>query len=146
MRSGVILGVLTAIFYSLYLLTLKKTLDASVVSGVCAMLLISLFCVAILGLYALLRGLSLQVTEVRALVALAGVGVLGTTIGWSLITSAIRHVSTTVTGFMLLLQPALSFLWDVAFFGRVTAPLEYVGVALVLAAIYLGALKREVDR
>jgi drug/metabolite transporter (DMT)-like permease len=44
-----------------------------------------------------------------------------------------------VAGLALLLQPALAFGWDILFFDRPTTMLEYVGAAVVLAAIYLGS-------
>jgi drug/metabolite transporter (DMT)-like permease len=39
---------------------------------------------------------------------------------------------------ILLLQPALAFVWDVLFFQRPTTLVNWLGVMLALAAIYLG--------
>jgi drug/metabolite transporter (DMT)-like permease len=36
------------------------------------------------------------------------------------------------------MQPALSFVWDVAFFDRQTGIIGWAGVGVVLLAIYLG--------
>jgi len=48
-------------------------------------------------------------------------------------------VTATEAGLALLLQPALSFLWDIVFFGRVLTSAEAAGAAITLLAIYLGS-------
>jgi drug/metabolite transporter (DMT)-like permease len=65
--------------------------------------------------------------------------VLSTTLGWSLISTALRHTPPTLASLVLLLQPALSFAWDVLIFGRPTSGQELLGIGLILAAIYLGS-------
>jgi drug/metabolite transporter (DMT)-like permease len=45
-------------------------------------------------------------------------------------------------GLILLLQPALAFLWDVLIFARDFGPREAAGAALALAAIGLGSRPR----
>jgi drug/metabolite transporter (DMT)-like permease len=49
-------------------------------------------------------------------------------------------------GIALLLQPALSFVWDMLLFGGGVAPLEAGGIALTLAGIYLGSVRRGAAR
>jgi drug/metabolite transporter (DMT)-like permease len=61
-------------------------------------------------------------------------------VGWLLISHGLPHLRISLSGLILLLQPALSFLWDVIFFSRPTSGLNWVGVAIVLGAIYLGTL------
>jgi drug/metabolite transporter (DMT)-like permease len=70
------------------------------------------------------------------------VGVLSTTIGWSMISSAVRHVPATVAGLFLLLQPALAFVWDILLFDRPTDWPEIFGILLILSAIYLGSYRK----
>ena len=41
-------------------------------------------------------------------------------------------------GLIMLAQPALSFLWDILFCGRVTGFVGYLGVATAIFAIWLG--------
>ena len=66
-------------------------------------------------------------------------GILSHCIGWMFIASSLPHVSTTEAGIALLLQPTLSFVWDVLFFGRPMSATELVGAAIALTAIYLGS-------
>jgi drug/metabolite transporter (DMT)-like permease len=44
-------------------------------------------------------------------------------------------------GLILLLQPSLSFVWDVIIFQRETSMVNWLGVFMVLAAIYIGMKK-----
>ncbi|MBU4476016.1 MAG: EamA family transporter, partial [Proteobacteria bacterium] len=64
-------------------------------------------------------------------------------IGWYLITRGIQQVRTSLVGLILLLQPTLSYVWDILLFDKPTSPVELTGVALALTAIYLGSLRRE---
>ena len=59
-------------------------------------------------------------------------------LGWLLIAWAIPQLPPSITGLSLLLQPALSFVWDVLFFSRPTTALHWLGAAITLCAIYLG--------
>lgn len=45
-------------------------------------------------------------------------------------------------GPVLLLQPALAFVWDILFFARPTTPLDLLGVLLTLFAIYPGVARQ----
>lgn len=141
-RIGVIFGLATAVFYSCYIMLLKQALTGSALSGVAAMLTISVISTVLLGLVVLLAGESFAIPDARALFALLGVGVLSTTIGWSLISSAIKEIPATLAGLILLTQPALSFLWDVLIFHRPTTAIEAMGIAVILAGIYLGSRRQ----
>jgi drug/metabolite transporter (DMT)-like permease len=70
---------------------------------------------------------------------LIALGLFSQTVGWLLITHALPHIPAGIAGLILLLQPSLAFVWDVIFFDRQTSSLAWVGVALALSAIYMGA-------
>jgi len=55
------------------------------------------------------------------------------------IASSLPEVTTVEAGLALLLQPTLSFVWDVAFFDRPMTATELAGAGIVLMAIYLGS-------
>jgi drug/metabolite transporter (DMT)-like permease len=42
----------------------------------------------------------------------------------------------------LILQPALSFLWDVLFFNKPLTFMNIIGALIALAAMYMGTLSR----
>ena len=55
------------------------------------------------------------------------------------IASSLPKVTTTEAGLALLLQPTLSFVWDVVFFARPMTATDFAGAAIALVAIYLGS-------
>ena len=142
-RLGLLLGVFTALAYSTYIMVMKKAVTGNSLSGVSVMFWISLFCMTYLAAICLAKGTSFAVTETSSLLALAGVGILGSTIGWSLLSSALKIVPASIAGLVMLLQPALSFVWDILLFKRPTGWLDYVGVLMILTAIYLGTLRNQ---
>jgi drug/metabolite transporter (DMT)-like permease len=141
-KLGLLLGLATAIFYSGYILLLKGAMNANGVSGVAAMLLISIVSTLLLSLITLINGASFVIPDVPSLLALLGAGVVSTTLGWSLITSAIKYLPATTTGLLLLLQPTLACVWDLLLFDRPTDGVEVLGIALILVAIYIGTYKK----
>jgi len=141
-RSGIVFGLLAAICYSGYLLFLKESMKENVVSGMSVMLVVSVSGSIVLGVVGLATGASFAIPDGGSLLALLGVGVLSTTVGWSIISSAVRHVPATVAGLVLLLQPALAFVWDVVIFDRPTGGSEVFGILLILSAIYLGSCRK----
>lgn len=141
-RSGIVFGLLSAVGYSAYLLFLKESMKENIISGMSVMLVVSISGTVVLGVVGLATGASFAIPDGGSLLALLGVGVLSTTVGWSMISSAVRHVPATVAGLVLLLQPALAFVWDVMIFDRPTGGAEIFGILLILSAIYLGSRRR----
>jgi drug/metabolite transporter (DMT)-like permease len=139
-RMGVIYGLLTALVYAGYLLTMRfarkdvtdgmPTREITVVSFAAAMML---------GVAAIAEGQSLVIPSMADAGWLLAYGVLSHSLGYILIVSSLPQVSTTEAGLALLLQPTLSFVWDVLFFARPMTPAELAGAAIALVAIYLGS-------
>jgi drug/metabolite transporter (DMT)-like permease len=86
-------------------------------------------------------GLATILPNMQSSLAVGALGIFSQSFGWILITNALPHIRTSLSGLILLLQPALAFVWDVLFFQRQTRLLNWFGVVIVLVAIYLGALK-----
>ncbi len=99
----------------------------------------SLIAAAMLGMAAIAEGESLSIPTVNDAIWLACYGLLAHGVGLILIASSLAKVTTTEVGLALLLQPALSFAWDIIFFGRVLTAVEAVGAAIALMAIFLGS-------
>ena len=66
-------------------------------------------------------------------------------LGWLLISRGIPYVEATRAGLVLLLQPALAFVWDILFFARPIGETDAVGALLALSAIYFGGRRRGRD-
>ena len=142
-RLGIGYGLAAAVFYALFILTLKKAVtDGGRAGPMAAMAVLSLAGAVLLAPVLLLRGDSLVLPTTTALVSLLGLGVIGQGIGWLAISTGLAGVRPALAGLILLLQPTLSYVWDVLFFGKTTGPVELAGVALALAGIYLGSLRR----
>ena len=84
-------------------------------------------------------GNSFSIPDLQSGLSLVALGLMCQTLGWLLITRSLPWIPAAVAGLVLLLQPSLSFIWDVLFFNRTTSALAWVGVILALSAIYLGA-------
>ncbi len=141
-KLGIFLGLLAGVFYSGYVLLLKTSMNDSSVNGVPAMLMISIPSTLLLAVITPLNGATFIIPNNVSLFALLGVGIISTTIGWSLISSAIKHIQATVAGLILLLQPTLALIWDVLLFDRQTGGLQLFGILLILSAIYIGSYRK----
>ena len=139
-RLGVIYGLATAVVYASYLLSLRRARkDAKQRIPSSEIAVISLVSAVILGMSALVEGESLAVPTLDDALWLGAYGLLSHSVGMMFIASSLPHVSTTQAGVALLLQPTLSFVWDVLFFARPLTPKELLGAMVALIAIYLGS-------
>jgi drug/metabolite transporter (DMT)-like permease len=139
-RIGVILGLLAALFYAGYMLLMRAARrDSSDPLPVSEVAVVSLGSALILGIAAFAEGESLMIPSIVDAVWLFNYGLFSQGLGLLLIASSLRVVTTTQAGIALLLQPTLSFTWDVLFFDRAMTTIELVGAVLTLFAIYLGS-------
>ena len=142
-RMGVFFGLLTAFWYAVFLLSLKR---AAARGGnpdpMSVMAVVSIGAALLLGLEVGATGQSFAIPDVQSWSALLAYGLLGQVLGWVLITTAMKTARAALVGLMLLAQPALACVWDVLFFQKPFTPLEITGVAVALVAIFLGATAR----
>ncbi|NCF24985.1 MAG: EamA family transporter [Gammaproteobacteria bacterium] len=142
-RLGVIFGLLTATMYAGYLLSLRASrINSESRVPLAEVAVASIVCTLLLVLIAQVEGVSLAVPDASDMKWLLCYGILSHSFGALLLASSLPHVSTTEAGLALLLQPALSLVWDVLFFGRPMQPVEIAGAVIALAAIYLGSRSR----
>ncbi len=141
-RRGVLFGVLTAISYAAYLLSLRAARrERERVSAVANLAVVSAVTAVLLLVVAGVSRESLRIPDVRTLVILLAYGFLCQALGWIVISRTLHLVDASRAALILLLQPALTFIWDIAFFGRPTTLLEAGGAGLAIAAIYLGGVR-----
>ncbi|OIQ49678.1 EamA-like transporter family protein [Pseudodesulfovibrio hydrargyri] len=138
-RLGVFYGLATACFYALYLLSLKYALAKDKADSLVLASAAALATGLILGAFALVEGESFAIPTFKSLAAIATLALICHAVGWFLITRGIQNVRGALVGLILLLQPTLSFVWDILFFGKAINPIELSGVALALAGIYIGS-------
>jgi len=138
-RIGVFFGLLTAVFYSCFILALRKIQQLQEeLSFIYVLLLISAVTSAVLGPLIFISGKSFAIPSLQSLVSLAGLGLFSQAVGWGFIAGSLPKVMPSIAGLILLLQPSLAFLWDVLLFDRPTSGTQWFGVGVVIFAIYLG--------
>jgi drug/metabolite transporter (DMT)-like permease len=141
-KIGVYYGLAAAGCYAVYLLSLRRLqsdqIGVSIFSG---LTVVSLVTAAILAVVVCYTGDSFRIPDLQSFLALAALGLFSQSLGWIIITNALPHVRASLSGFVLLLQPALAFIWDVWFFDRQTDWINWLGVCAALLAIYLGTAK-----
>jgi drug/metabolite transporter (DMT)-like permease len=141
---GVMLGTATGVAYAIYMLSTRHAQRAGHVRIAPAQLLCvsSLLCAGILAIAAVVEGDSFVLPDAQTWSALLGLGFFGQVLGWVLLTRAMPQLPASLIGLLLLLQPALSFVFDVILFARPTRALDWIGVGLSLVGIFIGSYRR----
>ena len=143
-RLGVIFGLLTAVSYTGYMLFMRQAqIDSKHVLPVREIAIMSLLVALSLGVIAQMEGESLAINSLQDLSLLLAYGLFSHATGLILIASALAKVTTAEVGIVLLLQPSLSFIWDVLLFNRSFTMVEFIGVSMVLIAIYMSSKRTE---
>jgi drug/metabolite transporter (DMT)-like permease len=141
---GVIFGFITALFYASFVLTLRKLQSLPDPPTPFANITISTLTTALVtGLVTLATGESFAIPDIPSALWLVLYGFCGQVLGWVLITRSIKHMPAARVSLTLLLQPTLSFIWDVLFFHRQTSGIEFLGAMVAIVAIYLGTWQGE---
>ncbi len=143
-RMGILLGFATALFYSMFLLLLRKIQsDKDDFSLFYYLMLLSVSSSVFLGAKIHFSGASFMIPDLSTLMSLLILGLFIQTMAWVVISNSLPKIRASRAGLILLMQPAFSFVWDVAFFNRQTDISGWVGVVIVLSAIYLGITGKE---
>jgi drug/metabolite transporter (DMT)-like permease len=138
-QTGIYLGLAAALLYAGFLLSLRKIQEAQApISSLYGLLLVSGVSSIFLAAQVLLAGDHFRLPHLGSFGALVGLALLSQTIGWAVISNSLPRVVPSIAGLVLLLQPSLSFVWDVVLFERQTSAVQWLGVGVTLAAIYLG--------
>ena len=141
-RVGIYCGLVTAVCYAGFILTLRKLQSKQTGSSIFyVLMLVSFMSAVFLGMEILRAGDTFSIPDLQTFLALGALGLFSQSIGWILIANALPKIRASLSGVILLLQPALAFLWDVLFFHRPTRWVNWTGVIIVLIAIYLGTVK-----
>lgn len=141
-RIGVFYGAFTAVCYTAYMLSFRhvqrerSTLDSSQLLAIS-----SLLCALVLAVMCVGDGEAFAIPDLQTLLTLVALGLVGQCLGWVLISRAMPKLPTSLVGLLLLLQPVLAFLMDVALFHRATRPVEWLGLVLSLGGIFVGSLR-----
>lgn len=139
-RLGVVFGLLTAVVYAGYLLSLRQARQhSSYRVPTREIAVVSVICTVMMAASIIAEGETLVIPSYPDVGWLLAYGVLSHSLGGLFIASSLPQVTATEAGLALLSQPTLSFIWDVVFFDRPMTSLELLGAFIALAAIYLGS-------
>lgn len=138
-KAGLLLGLATALSYAVYILLLRQIQqDKNSLSASANLTNVSFFAAFFLLIILFFENNSLVIPDNKSLLALLALGVLSQGVGWIFITSGLPGTRAYLAGMLLLIQPALSFIWDVILFQRETTVQGYIGLMITLSAIYIG--------
>ena len=141
-RSGVLFGLATALFYAAFIITLRRLQRRPEPRHqVMNMTLVALWTALFLAVAVPLSGESFVIPDPLTFIWLLAYGVLCQALGWYLIARGLPGLPLSVAGILILLQPALAFLWDMLLFDRPTTAADLIGAAIVLTAIYLAVTR-----
>jgi drug/metabolite transporter (DMT)-like permease len=139
-KLGVYAGLATSLCYTGFLLSLRRLqADERNLSFFNVLLMVSLTATLLLGLEMAATGTAFSLPDLRSVLSLSALGLFSQCAGWMIIATALPKVRVSLSGLVLLLQPALAFVWDVVLFRRPTGASNWIGVLVVLAAIYMGS-------
>jgi len=145
-KTGVYLGLATAVAYTAFLLALRKLQSGQTETiTFYSLMMVSLATAFFLGIQAVYSGDSFIIPDIQSWTALLLLGLTSQAIGWIFISNALPRVRVSFAGLILLLQPSLAFIWDVLFFQRETTAVNWIGVIMAITAIYLGMAKKSDD-
>ncbi|MFU8832007.1 MAG: DMT family transporter [Wenzhouxiangella sp.] len=138
-RLGVIFGLLTAVAYASYILSLRGLqIRHPGIRPEARLAQVTICCGVILGLVNRVEGNSFAIPDAQSLAALVALGICCQVLGWLLITRGMPFLPAALVGLLLLLQPSLSIVWDMLIFALRLGPWQITGAALALIGIYLG--------
>lgn len=136
---GTILALLAAVFYTVFLLTMKysNTVQAPAAGPLMEVSFGGLVTITVIGLLGPGIDLSVEWPSSGWLVLLA----LGPQVAaWLLIGYALPRLPAAETATIVLLQPALTMVWGAVIFGERPSLLQVAGAAIVLAGVGMVAV------
>lgn len=138
---GIFAGLAAAFCYTGFILILRKNKDGKPRQHpMIRLALICLFSSLFMGIWAFYSKSGFMFKTPVDGILMAGYALSSQVIGWALITKGLPRVPYVSAGLLLLIQPALSFVWDVAFFDLPATWMNLTGCAITLGAVYLGSL------
>ena len=139
---GVVLGLITAVCYAGYILTLRGVrMGGESGSPYAIITAVSVITAVMIAAVVAVEGDSFAIHSWSDGGWLFLYGLIPQVLGWVLISHSMNKVGAAQVGLVLLLQPTGAFIWDWLFFGRHFTWPELAGAILALVAIYMGTLK-----
>lgn len=145
-RWGVWLGLGAGIAYAAYNIGIKRA-QSEAAQGRARAPVEQVLCIAafgsalVLGLMARIEGEAFAPPGPHAWAVLLALAAVGHCLSWVLISRAMGVLPVALAGLLLLAQPIVAYLLDVALFGLPTSPRQWLGLAVSLAGIFVAGMK-----
>lgn len=138
-KLGFMFGIMTALAYSAYILSLKKNnIEAShEISPLISLFYVSFISALILFIVIKIEGVSMAMNDPSNLYSMLAYGIICHVFGWYMIILGLKTVTATTAGIILISQPIFSLFWDYFFFSRHTTSIEIIGIAVVIIAMII---------
>ena len=138
-KLGVLFGLLTAISYAGYIISIKRIDHNAAVNSdpIFNLLFISLISAGLLFLFSIIEQVPLEIKSSSELIWMICYGLFSHVLGWFFILNGLQKISAVTLGIILLTQPILSYVWDIIIFKKVILPIEYFGIVSVLLAMII---------
>ena len=146
-KLGFMFGIMTALAYSAYILSLKKNnIEAShEISPLTSLFYVSFISTLILFIVIKIEGVSFAMNDSNNLYSMLAYGIICHVFGWYMIILGLKTVTATTAGIILISQPIFSFFWDYLFFSRHTTSIEIIGIAVVIIAMIICVTSESYD-
>jgi len=139
--NGIIFGLLTGLFYSSYMVALKKAGHHSNNSNFFTLMAwTSIFCSIFLAISTMIENDPYWPTDSDTWLSLFGLGIVAQSVGWWIIAANLPKIKASQGGMILLLQPTLATVWGALLFQERFSYLQMVGATITLIAIYVGII------
>ena len=140
--KGIVFGLLTGIVYASFLLTVRRVgRIPGNGTNLTRIAWISLFAGLFLGIAATVEGDLGPPPDLKTWTLLFLLALVAQSAGWVMIARSLPNVSGAIGGLLLLLQPVLATVWGAFLFREHLEPVQMIGAAVTLLAIYVGSMK-----
>ena len=138
-KLGFMFGIMTALAYSAYILSLRKNnIESSQeISPLISLFYVSFISALILYIVIKIEGVSMAMNASSNLISMLAYGIICHVFGWYMIILGLKTVTATTAGIILISQPIFSLFWDYLFFSRHTTSIEIIGIAVVIVAMII---------
>ena len=142
--KGIILGLLTGLFYAHYIITLKHAGQKKECPGfICLMAWASLSTAIFFGITMLVSETVCFPSGYKAWLLVIGLGISVQAVGWRAISKTLPNLPASHSGLILLLQPVLATLWGYLLFDEYLLLPQIAGAVITLSAIYVGTISKK---
>lgn len=137
---GISLALAASFIYSVYFMLLKligtknRQPEISTISMLATICLLAALILAVC--IALIPSETFAIVLPQSFACVVLNGVLGQVLGWLLITHGLKNIGFSLSGLLMLTQPALTFIFDCIFLGRNTQSIQIWGCVTLLSAVY----------